>query len=96
MSLLPETAAPKSPRCPNEKNSETVSVSSDPVAVPSDSLPVVTSKEKKTAKNQLKSQLLADLDLLFSEKTEEQMTLDENARCTRLLNFIQEMKNILN
>lgn len=69
-----------------------VETTSDPVSPSSLSVPDVTPKEKKSVKNQLKSQLLADLDLLFSDKTEEQMTVDENARCSRLLNLIQEMK----
>lgn len=60
--------------------------------VVADQTPTTTIKDKKIATKQLKNQLMLDVDLLFSDKADEDFTEEENQRCARLLNYIQEMK----
>ena len=56
----------------------------------SDTLP--SKKEVKSAKKQVKEQLLADIELFFSEKSDEEMTDDERARCAAVLAFMEAKK----
>lgn len=76
-----------------ESNSVNVTPAQDPApAAVSDQTPTTTIKDKKIATKQLKNQLMLDVDLLFSDKADEDLTEEENQRCARLLNYIQEMK----
>ena len=59
---------------------------------PAPEVPTTTVKDKKQAAKQLKNQLILDVDLLFSDKADEEMTEEENERCARVLRYIEELK----
>lgn len=52
--------------------------------------PVVSSP--KTVKKQISAQLLSDLELLFSDKEDDQLTEDEKTRISALTSYLLEVK----
>lgn len=59
---------------------------------PAPEVPTTTVKDKNQAAKQLKNQLMFDVDLLFSDKADDEMTEEENERCARVLRYIDELK----
>ena len=59
---------------------------------PAPEVPTTTVQDKKQAAKQLKNQLMLDVDLLFSDKADEELTEEENQRVARVLAYIEELK----
>lgn len=74
-------------------NTTSAATSTDHAApVPTPEVQTSTVKDKKQAAKRLKEQLNLDVDLLFSDKADEDMTEEENERCARVLRYIEDLK----
>lgn len=54
--------------------------------------PTTTVKDKNLARKQLINQLMFDVDLLFSDKPDDELSEEETARVSRLLSYIEDLK----
>ena len=59
---------------------------------PASEAPIATDKDKYQAAKKVRKELMLDVDLLFSDKDDKDMTEDELNRCARLLRYIEESK----